>query len=305
MYLVEVAGGGSGSRDDASWVLVNLRAWYSFRKMGGLGGRMYYAVGDDASLELFREALEAFGFKVTRVEKLEGGPWYIAGYARAVAEDAMSKALAREAFSLLREAGWPAQKTVREVAARVAEERGLNPDKVYRTFLYALEKLSGSVMVDAMAHGIDGKTLGRLAVRVGLVPLKLDERPGGTFHSGRYLHDETEHDGLLRALGGMKLGPAALAKALKSLVEREHGTNARYVLRTLTHSKAYQVLLARAKAAELERLVRETKPGAGIAWRLIIVNLEPSTLKGARATARGASLEAGREGSRSYGLPAP
>jgi len=274
--------------------------------MGGFGGRLYYIVGDDASLELFREALEAFGFKLTRVEKLEGGPWFIAGYARAVAEDAGTKALAREVFFLLREAGWPGggPRTVKEVAVRVAEERGLNPDKVYRTFLYALEKLLNSVMLDVTARGIDGRTLGGLAVRAGLVPLKLDGRPGGTFYSGRFLRHETEHDSLLRRLGNAGLRPAVLVKALKSLVEREHGGNAVYVLRTLRHSKAYQVLLARAKARELERLAREASPDAGIAWRVIVVNLKPSTLEGARTAIQGASIEAIHEESRGHALPA-
>jgi len=305
LYLVEVAEWGrAGSGGWPAWVLANLRAWYSFRRMGRIGGRLYYIVGDDASLALFREALEALGFKVARVVELGGGPWYVAGFEKSIAEDAAVKELAREAFSLLREAGWPARgaRSVREVAVRVAEERGLNPDKVYRTFLYALEKLSNSVILAVRARGIDSGALGRLAVRVGLVPLKEDASLGYTLYSGRFMRHETEYDSLLRELGGVKLVPATLVKELKSLVEREYGADARYVFRALSRSKAFQVLLARAKAGELERLVREARPDASITWRIISVNLRPGTLKTA---VQGAGIEAGRAESReSRGLPA-
>jgi len=252
-------------REGESWVRLglvragihaNLRVWYSFMKLGGYRDKLYYLVGDAESLEVFKMAYESYGFKVARVKELEGTPWYLAGIAERLAEDAVEKAVARAAFEPLKLV-FSKEKTVRQVAEELAGRLGLDPGKAYRAVLKAKTKLAISVLVEARPINADPWTLKRLAIRVGLVPLAEDASARTvTFYSGRFMRLESAFDGLLSKLDVTRLEYDRLSKALYKVAKMEYGRKAREVAEIVMYSKAYQELLARLKAEAVALLVK-------------------------------------------------
>jgi len=273
VYIVEVVGEGRRWIGLGSAQANALRAWYPYMRLGGHGDTAYYLVGDDETLEVFRMACEAFGFKIARVKKLDSPPWYIAGIAEELARDSERKSLIRRGLGFLKPV-FLGEKSVEEVAGELAGKLGLDFNKLYEALLEAMRKLKKSVLVEVRPIYMDFGTVKRLAIKVGLIPLGEDTYSYTIiFYSSRFTNPRSMYDRLLLKLDISKIsGHAELNRALRFTAEWMYGINARKAFSVLKHSKTYHELLAMVKARELAKLVKDVNPNASIDYKVFTVS---------------------------------
>ena len=235
MYIVKAVRVGKGNLRS---IMNKLRAWYAIKKLYSSNGKnriVYYLVADEESLNIFTKVMEANGYKISRIERLENIPWYLKEVTEKLMKHAKEVSLKRKCLELLKPV-FRGEASVKEIA----EKHGINYNKLLRI----KNRLSKSILIEFLPR-IEVDELLRHAVRVGLVPLTKT-----IYYSGSFISKTSSYAEVLSKLEGTPY--SEFNRKLKEALARRYGLEARKALTALRNSEAYHRAIAESKIIELK-----------------------------------------------------